>query len=147
MKRPDRFPPYAYIPGSTPRHDEAVFEVFHDSVRPGMTTSQLSQTAAWAAGWHYFRAGYFWEAHEVLEPVWMQTPDGSPERHLVQSLIQTANAALKLQMNRPNAVRRLCDIAEDHLTEARRSDAEALMGLRFDDLAEEISRLRLALIP
>lgn len=56
--------------------------------------------------------GYFWEAHEVWEPVWMALPAGAAERALAQATIQLANASLKARMGRPRAVSRLCDIAQ-----------------------------------
>ena len=142
MKPPDRYPPHRYVPGRTPRHDDAIFEALHDSVQPGMTPDQLCRTDAWAAGWHYLDQGYYWEAHEVLEPVWMETDTGSVERHLVQCLIQVANAALKVRMDRPNAVVRLCDIAADHLREAGANGHEAVMGVRLAELARRIAEVR-----
>lgn len=105
-------PPYAYIPGQTPRHDEALFAKFPASVDQGGLTNSL----AWRAGLSYLDQEFFWEAHEALEPVWMATLPNSAERHLVQAMIQFANASLKLAMQRPNAVLRLCDIARDHLS-------------------------------
>ncbi|WP_109465590.1 DUF309 domain-containing protein [Albibacillus kandeliae] len=117
MKRPDDIPlpPYAYVPGRDARHAESAFDAFHNSVQPGMSVAQLSETLAWRAGWYYIERGYHWEAHEVLEPVWMNLPPHSAEQQFVQGVIQAANAALKLRMDRPKATRRLCDIAEDHL--------------------------------
>ena len=100
-------PPHAYVPGQTPRHDASLFAALHGSVRPGMDAEALARTEAWRAGLHFLRAGYYWEAHEALEPVWMQTAPNSAARHLVQALIQAANAGLKLRMRRPRATLRL----------------------------------------
>lgn len=82
-----------------------------------MTLAELEGSAAWAAGWHFLDAGFYWEAHEVLEPVWMALPDGSAERRFVQAVIQAANAGLKARMERPGAVRRLAGIVEGLLQE------------------------------
>lgn len=135
-------PSHAYVPGQTARHDPAVFAALHDSVTPGMGIADLTASAAWHAGWAYYKAGFFWEAHEALEPVWMQMPPETPERHFVQGLIQIANAALKARMGRPRAVLRLCDIAAAHLTRARGDGGSAMMGLRFNVLDHEIATLR-----
>lgn len=105
-------PPYAYIPGQTPRHDEDLFADLSASVEHGNLTNSL----AWRAGLHYLEYGFFWESHEALEQVWLATPANSAERHMVQALIQFANASLKSVMQRPNAVLRLCDIANEHLS-------------------------------
>lgn len=104
-------PPYAYIPGQTPRHDEELFAGLAASI-----SGELSQTLAWRAGLKYLDTGFFWEAHEALEPVWMAAAPNSVDRHFVQGLIQFANASLKSVMQRQRAVLRLCDIAQDHLS-------------------------------
>ncbi|MFK7751041.1 MAG: DUF309 domain-containing protein [Sedimentitalea sp.] len=142
MKPPEHLPrpPHAYVPGQTPRHDEAVFASLHASVRADMDADTLARTDAWQAAWIYVAEGFFWEAHEVLEPIWMALPDKSPERHFVQALIQTANAALKLEMARPRAVVRLCDKVDAHL--AACGDSAVIMGRSPDDIAKLISDLR-----
>jgi predicted metal-dependent hydrolase len=134
-------PPHAYVPGQTPRHDPSLFKALHDSVHSEMTTSELAQSAAWRAGWVFFENGFYWEAHEALEPVWMATSPNSVERHAVQALIQTANAALKERMNRPNAVLRLCDLAEAYL-QACGPNVRNVMGLPLSELESHIEALR-----
>jgi len=134
-------PPHAYVPGQTPRHAPDLFEALHASVRPGMSATELVQSNAWRAGLHYLEIGYFWEAHEALEPVWMALPAGSAERNLVQMVIQLANAALKARMQRPGAVERLCARIEQ-AGPALPEDAFATMGLPRDVLANGIATLR-----
>lgn len=139
---PATLPPYAYVPGQTPRHDSVIFVDLHRSVRAGMTIDELQSSAAFDAGRRFLQAGFYWEAHEAFEPVWMQLAPGSCERSLVQALIQIANAALKARMNRPRAVRRLCDIAQDHLNAAGAGGGAQLMGVEFDQMARQIARIR-----
>lgn len=112
-------PDHAYIPGETTRHASGAFDVFHDSVLPGSSAKELTETIAWRAGLLFLQKGYFWEAHEVLEPVWMALPDDDPDRQLVQALIQYANAGLKRRMNRPKAAQRLAVLASAHFRAAR----------------------------
>lgn len=50
---------------------------------------------------------YYWEAHEVWEAVWQVTGANSPERLLLQALIQGANAQLKRKMGRSGAAGKL----------------------------------------
>jgi len=132
-------PSHAYIPGKTARHPEDAFDDLRNTARPGMTVSQLSQSAAFQAGLAFIAQGYFWEAHEVLEPVWMACPQNSQERALVQGLIQLANAELKAVMGRPNATRRLCDVAFTHLNNVT---AEKVMGLDVTAIQQQIDSLR-----
>lgn len=109
-------PPHAYVPGSNARHPEDWFDALKATVRPDLSAASLHHTKAWRAGIVYFNAGFFWECHEVLEAVWMQTPNPSAEREMVQAIIQLANARLKLRMNRPRATRRLCVKVRAHLS-------------------------------
>lgn len=104
-----------------------------------MSFAELEETLAWRAGWVFVQRGYFWEAHEVLEPVWMTLEDG-PERQFVQGVIQAANAALKLKMDRPNAVRRLCDIADGHLDACGEEDA--IMALPLSEVRRFVEETR-----
>lgn len=118
-----------------------MFADLHRSVQPGMSPDDLAKSAAWQAGWVYFENGFYWEAHEALEVVWMATSPNSVERHAVQALIQTANAGLKLKMGRPNAVRRLCDMAQAHL-DACGTKTGTVMGVTLADLAQCLARVR-----
>lgn len=111
MPVPAGFPAHAYVPGQTPRHAEGAFDALRDTARPGMSVRDLAACPAFRTGLRYLDGGYYWEAHELLEPVWMALPSGSAERALVQGLIQIANGFLKLRMGRPRAARRLLQMA------------------------------------
>ena len=110
---PDDQPTHAYVPGLTPRHPEGTFDSIRGTAKLGMSTQDLAQCAAFRIGLRYIEEGFFWEAHELLEPVWMALPEPSPERRLVQGLIQIANGFLKRRMGRPKAARRLAAIARE----------------------------------
>ena len=101
-------PEHAYVPGQTARHAEGRFAPICATAQLGMSPTQLAQSEAFCTGLFYLQRGYFWEAHELFEPVWMALEEGSEERRLLQALIQLANAQLKLTMHRPKAARRLC---------------------------------------
>ncbi|WP_298920370.1 DUF309 domain-containing protein [uncultured Roseobacter sp.] len=108
-------PPHVYVPGKTDRHPEDWFDGIKASALTAKTPQALHQTAAFQTGLAYLEAGYFWECHEVLEAVWLQTVVPSAERDMVQALIQLANAQLKLLMERPRATLRLCETVGAHL--------------------------------
>jgi len=122
-----KLPPHAYVPGQNARHPEGWFDDIKASVTTDLPVDLLHLTEAWQAGLAYLDAGYFWECHEVLEAVWMQTPLNTPEREMTQAVIQLANARLKLRMDKPRAVRRLCDMVMVHLD--RCPDGVAVLGL------------------
>ncbi len=108
-----RLPNYAYIPGQNERHPEDAFDELRRTAVQGQTADQLAQCEAFQAGLRFLDAGYYWEAHEVLEPVWMVLPQDSMERRFVQGLIQLANGCLKVRMNKPKAALRLVEQARD----------------------------------
>lgn len=53
----------------------------------------------------------------------MQLPPNSAARHVAQAAIQLANAELKIEMDRPDAARRLCALAREHVHEMRGQQA------------------------
>lgn len=133
-------PPHAYVPGFSPRHPANLFDDLKASVRPGIPVSQLHKTKAFVAGRLYFAGGFYWECHEVLEVVWRQTNDPSPERDLVLALIQLANARLKVAMIQPRAALRLCDMVEAHL--ARCPSDRAVLGVAISEMLGLVSEAR-----
>lgn len=96
---------------------------------------------AWLYGLRLIEHGYFWEAHEILESVWMRASPNSRERQLVQGIIHIANAALKQTMARPGAAKRLYLLAQNCVLEAFPGRRKApLMGLEFETLLSATTR-------
>lgn len=102
-----KLPGHAYVPGRNERHPENTFDALRASAVCGGNANELARCGAFLAGLQFLDAGYYWEAHEVLEPVWMALAEGSVERRFVQGLIQLANGRLKLRMGRLKAALRL----------------------------------------
>lgn len=132
------YPDHAYVPGRTPRHPDGLFDDLRDCVDVDAPPEKLVQSPAWTAGLCFLEEGFFWEAHEVLEPVWMALPLGSDEREMAQALIQLANACLKREMQRPKAVLRICAMVRVHLG---RISAPSVMGQVPTDLLETVEAL------
>ena len=130
------FPPYAYVPGHNARHPEGWFDRVKASVSSDVALSELDRTQAWQAGLAYFDAGYFWGCHEVVEAVWLRTPEGSAEREMALALIQLANARLKLRMQKPRAAARLCDMVEQHLNKC--PNDQPVLGLTVGDMRARV---------
>lgn len=135
-------PTHAYIPGRTPRHPDGAFDAIRDSVRAGMEADALVGTAAFTTGLRWLETGYFWEAHEVLEPVWMACPDDGAERPLVQALIQIANARLKQAMDQPRAAARLRAAAAGLLDRAEALGGPVVMGQRIGTWRDSLLDIR-----
>ena len=129
-------PVTAYVPGLTPRpEDSPAFDA--SAAAPAVTDPEDWQgNATYLYGFTLYRAGFFWEAHEVWEPVWMHARANARERALMRGLIQLANACLKLRMERPRAAIRLAGEAAHYLAEA---GSAPLMGLEPHRLAQATS--------
>lgn len=132
------WPGHAYVPGRTPRHPEGFFDELRASVSEGMSVEELAESDAWIMGEGYFRAGFYWEAHEVWEPVWMALPPRSIERLVVQAAIQLANAGLKVEMERPKAAERLLSEVEALVLGVEGT----VMGLPVAWFAEQLAAMR-----
>lgn len=99
---PRALPPYRFIPKLAP----------HPSADPAGHMAGRGEAGEggeddFRYGVDLYNSGCWWEAHEAWEGVWMGLEAGSPARAAVQALIQVANAQLKLQLGRRNAVERL----------------------------------------
>ena len=73
-----------------------------------------ARIAAVVAGLEAYDAGDFFEAHELLEPAWMGTPD-LPERNLIQGLIKVAAADVHAVRGNPAGIRRNLQGARERL--------------------------------
>lgn len=128
-------PPEPHLPGMTSRPPEDFFDAVVQGLSVDMTPDQLAAHPAFDCGLQAMDRGYYWEAHELLEAVWMHLPPASAERHLVGGLIQIANAGLKLRMGRATAARKIMALADARLHEAFLRGQTSLMGLS----AEKVS--------
>lgn len=132
---PLELPATPYIPGITPRPSEDYFDVLKRGLDGDCSIGQLAGSAAFLGGREAFRQGYYWEAHELWEAVWMQLPPASAERHLLKGLIQLANAGLKRVMGRDAAVTRILALAQRSLEEAFLHQRSALMMLGREQIS------------
>jgi hypothetical protein len=97
-----------------------------DRIAPAALPDQL----AFRYGVDLYNTAFYWEAHEVWEPVWMALPPNSRERSACQALIQAANALLKLRFGRARAFGRLAAEVARHAGEATAGEGQ-LPGLEM----------------
>ena len=109
-----------HLPGLTPRPETAI--------RPGLEE-----------GLALYRSGYFWEAHEAWEPLWLEARPNSRERAFLQALIQLANGWLKVAMGRGPAAARITGLVADHLARAGQG---VVLGIETAWAWAELGRLR-----
>jgi uncharacterized protein len=114
-----------HLPGLTPRPEA--------EIRPGLEE-----------GLALYRAGFFWEAHEAWEPLWLAAAPNSRERAFLQGLIQLANGWLKLRMGRAPAAGRIAALAREHLGRAGQG---AVLGIDTAWARGELVRLEVRVIP
>ncbi len=100
-------PAQAHVPATGSEPDLAPLEVARQFAPQVTLAAGWKENKAYLYGHDLMRAGYYWEAHEVWEAVWLLTHANSPERLLLQALIQSANSQLKRQMGRPGAAGKL----------------------------------------
>jgi hypothetical protein len=130
-----KLPPTAYLPGRTPRPEEDFFDDLKAGLSAALEPPALAISDAFRGGQQAFSRRYYWEAHELLEAVWHCLPPASAERHLVQGLIQLANAGLKARLGQAKAARRIVALADTHASEAYLQGHAALLGLTPEDVA------------
>ena len=130
-------PDLPHVPGKTARPvTSPAFTAA--AAAPIYTVDRMwQQNDTYLYGLDLYAAEFFWEAHEVWEPVWMRSPGNSRERLLVQGLIQLSNACLKIVMHRPEAATRLLGIAHQKVLETA-VGGSTMMGLELSDLADAI---------
>lgn len=109
---------------------------------------QVATHLAFRYGADLYNAGFYWEAHEVWEPVWMALPPNSRERIACQALIQAANACLKLRFGGAKAFGRLAGEVARHAGEVTVSGPGAAgidlaaWSASFADFAADIAQGR-----
>lgn len=133
-------PRNAHVPGTGTEPDWPPLETAKAQALDVTTDETWPQNEAYIYGFALLRAGFYWEAHEVWEVVWLACAPNSRERSLMRALIQTANAQLKIEMDRRPAALRLLDEAQRDLNEVR--CAPTLMGVSTALFAEELMAIK-----
>ncbi len=135
-------PEFKHLPGINSRPTDGFIEQIAQLAKTVTDDAGAEDNIALLYGVRLINHGYFWEAHETLETVWMRATPNSRERFLVQCLIQIANAALKQALDRPKAAERLCDIAMECRLRALPGGTAQLMGFNVADLDDAIAQCR-----
>lgn len=124
-----------HLPGVNARPADGLLAAV-GALAPAVTRdADAAANPAWIYGLRLIGEGYFWEAHEVLEPVWRNAAPNRRERFLVQAVIHLANAALKHRLGRPRAAARLVRLAAECGDRAFGGISAPLMGLEREHLA------------
>jgi hypothetical protein len=134
-------PEHRYLPGVNERPDDAFFAAVKAEVPKETKDGTSVDNIAWHYGLRLLNAGFYWEAHEVLEPVWHNAAPNSRERHLVKAVIHLANGLLKTIMGRDRAGLRLATLCREALSGAFPDGQGRLMGVGGADVFDAADRL------
>ena len=138
-------PSYAHVPGINSRADNNELEAVIALVLSMTVDATAHDNIAWQFGVKLLNRGFFWEAHEVLEPVWMNATPNGRERHLLQGIIHVANSALKVRMQRMKAAQRLSDLATICIRRSFEQREYALMGILIQDALSAAQKATMSL--
>lgn len=131
------FPAYRFVPGKTPhpvRDPEG--HSYHKSAPqlPPFAADQWQACEEYLYGIDLFNHGYWWEAHEALEAVWVAAGRQTETGLFIQGLIQIAVAHLKRLQGFNDVARRM---AQDGLDKMKPIHG-VLMGIDVDALRHEV---------
>ncbi|WP_426612037.1 DUF309 domain-containing protein [Bradyrhizobium sp. McL0616] len=103
------WPQWAYVPGQAAALDAdyQTLDMAKALVPPAFRGYVPARHPALRYGLALNDRGYFWESQEVLEAVWAAAPQGGRERILLRACILTANANLRLRMQKAHSATRL----------------------------------------
>jgi hypothetical protein len=125
-------PGWAHVPGVTPSADHAPLAAAKALVPARFAGPPPADHPALRYAIRLCDAGFYWEAHEVLEAVWMATAHNSRDRIALRAIIQLANAGLKLRMGRALAAKRLLAEVAALLPDATAAGCQAGFAAALD---------------
>lgn len=127
------FPAYAFVPGQNahPSADPAGHNAGQvPCASLALTENNWMEVNDYLFGCDLYNHGFWWEAHEAWEKVWLAGPSGDKTDFYLRALIQAANGLLKLRMQRAKAADRLSNAVGELLAEAEITQAK-YMGLNI----------------
>lgn len=116
---PDRpLPPYSYVPGQFPHpiRDPSGHSYRAPGIQPETPRQGLTPPISPASDWKYssdylfgidlFNHGFYWEAHETWEQLWIEFGRTGRDADFIKGLIKLAAAGVKAREGRPIGVQR-----------------------------------------
>ena len=157
---PDRpLPPYSYVPGRLPHpisdpaghsyglHLNSPGEVEQKPVASVSLVSGWQESSDYLFGIDLFNHGFYWEAHETWEQLWIACGRSGREADFLKGLIKLAAAGVKVREGRPIGVQRhalrareLFELVSENMVDGRTSSLGGLDLSALCDAAEKISK-------
>jgi hypothetical protein len=116
--RPElNFPPFTYVPGrAPPAHDPAAKGLDEAPLPACASPDQWAESATFWFGVDLFNHGYYWEAHEAWESLWLLVGRRGDAADFLKGLIKLAAAGVKAREGRPAGVQNHAARAEELFT-------------------------------
>ncbi len=138
------FPPYRYLPFQTgnplphPRTDPDGHSYNEEECYlPSFSPDDWHTCVPYLYGIDLFNHGYWWEAHEAFETVWLAAGQKSTRCGIfVQGLIQLAGAQLKRFTKEQRGAQSLTKSGVEKLSLAE----EIYLGIEIDSFIKEVER-------
>jgi len=110
-------PDYAFLPGVNLHPNKR--QVNHLPEIPAknkiINAENWQNLPAYLYATDLFNAGYYWEVHEILEPLWINAGKHSEEAVFLKGIIQIAVALLKVKTGNLYGAKLLLNKATNHL--------------------------------
>jgi len=135
------FPPYSYVPGGPWSHPKSHPDGHSYHITPGPAKApdpaRWHESAEYIWGCKLFNAGYYWEAHETWEPLWLAAGRRGSVADLLKGLIKLAAAGVKVREGVPQGVRTHAGRARDIFLSLLPVEGSRYMGLDLNWLASQ----------
>ncbi|WP_165234210.1 DUF309 domain-containing protein [Aquisphaera insulae] len=132
-REPTDLPPYSYVPGGPWPHPTGSpqghsWGAGREQVPP-IVADDWRVSEAYLRGIELFNAGYYWEAHEAWEALWLAHGRKGPVARIVQALIKLAAAGVKIREGQPAGASTHAARAADLIEAARSEAGDSILGL------------------
>ena len=134
------FPPYSYVPGKSPHpiSDPAGHSFEKEEPTPAPPDHDNWQSCEnYFYGIDLFNHGYYWEAHEIWEGLWIACGRTGTTADFLKGLIKLAAAGVKVREANTAGIQRHAGRAAELFREvcaARQADSTSFFGLELIDL-------------
>jgi hypothetical protein len=147
------FPAYAHIPGTTPH---PIRDPAGHSYKVRLSEVVTADPADWRScdlyreGVDLFNAGYYWEAHEAWEAVWVAAGRRGAGADFLKALIKLAAGGVKIREGTPAGarrhLRRALELFET-VTQRSHTPDQLWFGLSPKSLSQSCERLLAGPLP
>ena len=141
------FPPYAYSGGEFPHprnHPKGHSRGLPETIPQQLDPEKWSTSEVYLHGIDLFNHGYYWEAHEEWEGLWVAAGKKGAISEFLKGLIKLTAAGFKARQGQPEGVLKHSQRAMDHFTKTLEMvDSSSFAGFDLEkllDFAKEVGR-------